>query len=163
MSAFHTHHTALVAGAIAVLLLGGCSAGGTEPDPAGGTTPPAATVESTVVAGADDAATETPTEPATDAPGERPEGLDASLPVPPGTLVTATPDGSEWEYMYADVTSDEARAFAEEIKGMGFDVKVTADSDGVEQWYMQSADWAIKLEETHADESLMYWVDAIIE
>ena len=83
--------------------------------------------------------------------------------MPPGTLVTATPDGNEWEYIYADVTSDEARAFAEEITGMGFDVKVTVDSDGVEQWYMQSADWAIKLEETHADESLMYWVDAIIE
>jgi len=106
---------------------------------------------------------EAPAEPKAEPEGERPEGLDTSLPVPPGTLVSATPGASAWEYTYSGVTSDEARAFADSLKEMGFEQKVTVDSDGVEQWYFQSAEWAIKLEETHADESLRYWVDPISE
>ena len=106
---------------------------------------------------------EAPAEPKAEPEGERPEGLDTSLPVPPGTLVSATPESSAWEYTYSGVTSDEARAFADSLKEMGFEQKVTVDSDGVEQWYFQSAEWAIKLEETHADESLRYWVDPISE
>lgn len=136
----------------ALLLLSGCAA---SPAPTG--------------SGGDSAevdpgaAPDSGTDTGSDASGERPEGLDASLPVPPGTLESATQEASAWVYIYSGVTSDEARAFAQGLEDSGFEVKISVDSDGVEQWYLQSADWAIKLEETHATESLYYWVDPIIE
>lgn len=156
MSPLNPRHTALAATAIAVLLLTGCAAEGTTEDPADA--PDAA-----VTTEAD--AVETPAEeaPAEEPAGERPEGLDASLPVPPGTLISATPEASAWEYIYGDITSDEARAFAEGLLASGFEKKISVDNDGVEQWYMQSADWAIKLEQTHDTNTLRYWVDPIIE
>lgn len=156
MSPLNPRHTALAATAIAVLLLTGCAAEGTTGDPADA--PDAA-----VTTEAD--AVETPAEeaPAEEPAGERPEGLDASLPVPPGTLISATPEASAWEYIYGDITSDEARAFAEGLLASGFEKKISVDNDGVEQWYMQSADWAIKLEQTHDTNTLRYWVDPIIE
>lgn len=137
----------LLAAGLALAVLTGCTApsGGPAPDsPAGGDgAGSGATTEETAV--------------------ERPEGLDASLPVPPGVLISATPEASAWEYVYGEVTSEEARAFAQGLKDAGFDQKVTVDSDGVEQWYLQSADWAVKLEETHDSEQLLYWVDPISE
>lgn len=156
MSPLNPRHTALAATAIAVLLLTGCAAEGTTEDPADA--PDAA-----VTTEAD--AVETPAEeaPAEEPAGERPEGLDASLPVPPGTLISATPEASAWEYIYGEITSDEARAFAEGLLASGFEKKISVDNDGVEQWYMQSADWAIKLEQTHDTNTLRYWVDPIIE
>ena len=141
-----TARTLLAAGILA-LALAGCAA---APSTDGGS--------GDAPAGADGGATAP--EPAT---AERPEGLDASLPVPPGTLISATPESSAWEYLYGDVTSDEARAFADGFEEAGYDLKVTVDSDGVEQWYFQNADWAVKLEETHATEQLRYWVDPISE
>jgi hypothetical protein len=140
------HHTtagAIAAATLALLLLGGCTA-------------------APVAGGGDDGGSEQPT---TEAPpaAERPEGLDASLPVPPGVLVSATPESSAWEYIYGEVTSDEARAFADGFEAAGYDLKVTVDSGGVEQWYFQNADWAVKLEQTHDAEQLRYWVDPISE
>lgn len=156
MSPLNPRNTALAATAIAVLLLTGCAAEGTTEDPADGP-------DTAVTTEAD--AVETPAEeaPAEEPAGERPEGLDASLPVPPGTLISATPEASAWEYIYGDITSDEARAFAEGLLASGFEKKISVDNDGVEQWYMQSADWAIKLEQTHDTNTLRYWVDPIIE
>lgn len=134
---------AIAAATLALLLLGGCTA-------------------APVAGGGDDGGSEQPT---TEAPpaAERPEGLDASLPVPPGVLVSATPESSAWEYIYGEVTSDEARAFADGFEAAGYDLKVTVDSGGVEQWYFQNADWAVKLEQTHDAEQLRYWVDPISE
>ncbi len=156
MPAHRSPATALAAAALAALLLTGCTAGDAGADDA-----PATTTDA--VAPVAQESDEAPAEPETEPEGERPEGLDASLPVPPGSLVSTTPEASAWEYIYSGVTSDEARAFADSLKEMGFEQKVTVDSDGVEQWYFQSAEWAIKLEETHADESLRYWVDPISE
>ncbi|GAA2959903.1 hypothetical protein [Microbacterium schleiferi] len=158
MPAFRSPAAALASAVLAALLLAGCATDGADADATEG---PVATAEAAAAdaSGSDEAVDETDSEP----DGERPEGLDASLPVPPGTLVSATPETSAWEYIYSGVTSDEARAFAESLKEMGFEQKITVDSEGVEQWYLQSANWAIKLEETHADESLRYWVDPISE
>lgn len=140
---------ALAAAGIALLLLAGCAAaGGTTPDGGSAGDP-----------GAEAPAAEAPA----DSTAERPEGLDASLPIPPGDLVSATPEASAWAYVYGGVTSDEARDFAQGFEDAGYDLKITVDSDGVEQWYFQNADWAIKLEQTHASEELYYWVDPIIE
>lgn len=140
----------LIAAGLALAVLAGCAA-------------PATDSGSTGDAGANpalDAPADTPAE----APAaEHPEGLDASLPVPPGVLISATPEASAWEYIYGEVTTEEARAFAQGLKDAGFDQKVTVDSDGVEQWYFQSAEWAVKLEETHDTEQLLYWVDPISE
>lgn len=162
MSAIHARRAALAATAVAVVLLTGCAPDGTTEDPADG--PDTAVTTETAVTTAADAG-EAPAEeaPAEEPAGERPEGLDASLPVPPGTLISATPEASAWEYIYGDVTSDEARAFADGLLASGFEKKVSVDSNGVEQWYMQSADWAIKLEQTHDTNTLRYWVDPIIE
>lgn len=139
---------ALAAAGLALALLAGCATpGGTSSDDGGS-------------AGSDPAAEA----PAAEAPAaERPEGLDASLPVPPGDLVSATPEASAWAYVYGGVTSDEARDFAQGFEDAGYDLKVTVDSGGVEQWYFQNADWAVKLEQTHATEELYYWIDPIIE
>ena len=160
MPAHRSPVTALAAAALAALLLAGCTAAGTGADDASAAT---ADAMAPVTQESAEAPAEPEAEPEAEPQGERPEGLDASLPVPPGTLVSATPESSAWEYIYSGVTSDEARAFADSLKEMGFKQKVTVDSDGVEQWYFQSAEWAIKLEETHADESLRYWVDPISE
>lgn len=161
MSAIHARRAAFATTAIAVLLLTGCAAESTTEDPADA--PDSAVTTEAVTTEAD--AGETPAEeaPAEEPVGEHPEGLDASLPVPPGTLISATQIASAWEYIYGDVTSDEARAFADGLLASGFEKKVSVDSNGVEQWYMQSADWAIKLEQTHDTETLLYWVDPIIE
>lgn len=167
MSASRTHYSVFAAAAMTALLLGGCSADSSGSSPADTTTQSVATADAAATAGTDgaapDSATEAAAAPAADAPGERPEGLDGSLPVPPGNLATATQKSSSWEYIYTEVTSDEARVFADTLKAMGFKVKVTVDSDGVEQWHMQSDDWSIKLEETHAEESLRYAIDPITQ
>lgn len=158
MPSFRSPAAALTTAVLAALLLAGCATDGADADATEG---PVATADAAAAdtSGSDEAVDEADAE----LDGDRPEGLDASLPVPPGTLVSATPEASAWEYIYSGVTSDEARAFADSLKDMGFEQKVTVDSDGVEQWYLQSANWAIKLEETHADESLLYWVDPISE
>lgn len=135
----------LVLAGATLLALAGCSAPAPGVDAAGGSDAP--TVDS----------------PAAPADVERPEGLDASLPVPPGELISATQEASAWEYIYGGVTTEEARAFADWFDRAGYDLKVAVDSNGVEQWYFQSADWAVKLEETHADEQLRYWVDPVSE
>ncbi len=163
MSASRTHYSVFAAAAMTALLLGGCSADSSGSSPADTTTQSVATADAAATAGTDGAAPDSATEAAADAPGERPEGLDGSLPVPPGNLATATQKSSSWEYIYTEVTSDEARVFADTLKVMGFKVKVTVDSDGVEQWHMQSDDWSIKLEETHAEESLRYAIDPITQ
>lgn len=161
MPALNPRHAALTATAVSVLFLTACASDAPADDAADA---PVAEVTTEAAVG-DAPAEEAPAEdaPAGEPAGERPEGLDASLPVPPGTLVSATPESSAWEYIYSDVTSDEARAFAEGLLASGFEKKVSVDSNGVEQWYMQSADWAIKLEETHDTETLRYWVDVISE
>ncbi|WP_395640056.1 hypothetical protein [Pseudolysinimonas sp.] len=135
----------LVLAGAALLALAGCAAPASGGDAAGGSDAPAVDA------------------PAAPAEAERPEGLDDSLPVPSGVLISATPEASAWEYIYGEVTTEEARAFADGFEAAGYDLKVTVDSDGVEQWYFQNADWAVKLEETHATEQLLYWVDPIIE
>jgi len=168
MSPYRPHFAALVAGVFSVALIAGCATDSTSDaekevgaeqvaQPGDGVTGS----EDATSPGAAEEGSDGGSEP--EAQGDRPEGLDASLPVPPGTLISATPESSAWEYIYGDVTSDEARAFADQIEQMGFEVLVTVDSDGVEQWYMQSAEWAIKLEETHAEESLRYWIDPMSE
>lgn len=163
MFAFRPQLVAAVAGTFAVLVIAGCSTDGADTD---ADAPADTAAQVTEVAGeqsADAGEASAPAEEEAQTGGDRPAALDASLPVPPGTLLSETQEASAWEYIYGDVTSDEARAFADELEAMGFEVKVTVDNDGVEQWYMQSADWAIKLEQTHAEESLRYWIDPIIE
>ncbi|MFI6159106.1 hypothetical protein ACIA59_04085 [Micromonospora haikouensis] len=92
---------------------------------------------------------------------ERPEGLADYLPVPPGTLVSAKPETSAWEYVYGDISSDDARSFADWFTQHDFDSKVHVDSGGKEQWYFQNTRHAVKLEHTHADDRLRYWVDVM--
>ena len=140
----------LVAAGAALLVLSGCAVPATGDDTATGSDAPAVDSPAGDDAGAP-------------AEVERPEGLDESLPAPAGVLISATQESSAWEYLYGEVTTEEARAFADGFEAAGYDLKVTVDSDGVEQWYFQSADWAVKLEETHATEQLLYWVDPISE
>jgi hypothetical protein len=163
MFAFRPLHVVALAGTFAVLVLAGCSTGGADTDVDAPVATATQVTDATGEQGADAGEASAPAEEGAEAGGDRPAAIDASLPVPPGTLLSETQEASAWEYIYGDVTSDEARAFADELEAMGFEVKVTVDSDGVEQWYLQSADWAIKLEQTHAEESLLYWIDPILE
>ncbi|MEV5819732.1 hypothetical protein AB0L22_11225 [Micromonospora haikouensis] len=125
-------------------LLPGCGTSGTEDRP-------------TASVGSGAAAAAAPDAPA----AERPEGLADYLPVPPGKLVSAAKaDASAWEYIY-DISSDDARSFADWFTQNDFDSKVHVDSGGEEQWYFQGTRHAVKLEHTHAEGRLRYWVDVM--